>query len=555
MFANLGSPSRHRRNDSDATTPGSLGSPWSVMSELGQTKDSGSEPLEPIAIIGLGCRLAGTASSPSALWDMLVSGQTAWTSGPGDRFNMDAFRDASSKDAGTTNVGGGHFLQEDISKFDAALFGINPVEAMAMDPQHRLLLEIAYESFENAGLTLDALAGSNTGVYVGQWANDYHEIETRDTERTPFYLVLGTGPAMAANRISYHFDLRGPSFTIDTGCSSSLVALHQAVQSLRAGETTQCFVGGVNVLLDPARFCYQGRVGMFSDAGRCFAFDSRADGYGRGEGCAGVVIKPLSAALRDGDHIRAVIRNSAVNQDGRTPGISVPSASAQTDAILHAYRQVRLEPRADYVEAHGTGTKVGDPIEANAIAAAFTQKLPSQSRLPIGSVKGNVGHTESASGLIGLIKAVLMLENGVIPPQVNFEKPNPEIPLDELKLRIVRAAERTKLGRVSVNSFGYGGTNAHVIVDSAEFIIPKASPRIAFGDQILGPVPTRECAPRAFLISAASETSCQRLCINLARYLVVKHRDAVDHNEILSQLAYSLSRRTTHAHRVALVAS
>jgi emericellamide synthase (highly reducing iterative type I polyketide synthase) len=239
---------------------------------------------------------------------------------------------------------------------------------------------------------------------------------------------------------------------MDTGCSSSLVALHQAVQSLRAGETSQAFVGGVNALLDPARFCYQGRVGMFSDAGRSFAFDSRASGYGRGEGCAGVVLKPLSAALRDGDHIRAVVRNSVVNQDGRTPGISVPSATAQADAILAAYAQARLEPRADYVEAHGTGTRVGDPIEASAIAEAFTKRAPAgQPAMPIGSVKANIGHTESASGLVGLVKAVLMLENGAIPPQANFEKPNPGIPFEEYNLRIVREAERAALKRISVN--------------------------------------------------------------------------------------------------------
>jgi emericellamide synthase (highly reducing iterative type I polyketide synthase) len=305
-----------------------------------------------------------------------------------------------------------------------------------MDPQQRLLLEVAYEAFENAGLDKDRLWGSNTGVFVGQWSSDYHEIATRDTERPPLYLVTGTGPAITSSRISYYFNLRGPCFTLDTGCSSSLVALHQAVHSLRSGETTQCFVGGVNLLLDPQRFAYQSRLKMFSKEGRSFPFDERANGYGRGEGLTGVVLKPLSAALRDGDHVRAVIRNSVLNQDGRTPGISVPSATAQREAILRAYQQANMEPYADYVEAHGTGTKVGDPIELSAIAGALARSRPSGRRLPVGSIKGNIGHTEGAAGLAGLIKSVLMLEHGLIPPQANFEKPNPEIPLDSWNLRV-----------------------------------------------------------------------------------------------------------------------
>jgi acyl transferase domain-containing protein len=305
-----------------------------------------------------------------------------------------------------------------------------------MDPQQRLMLEVAYEAFENAGITMDALWGSNTGVYVGQWASDYHEIATRDIERPPLYLVTGTGPAITSNRVSYVFNLRGPSFTVDTGCSSSLVALHQAVLSLRNRETTQCFVGGVNLLLDPQRFHYQSRLKMFSKDGRSFPFDARANGYGRGEGVTGVVLKPLSVALRDGDPVRAVIRNSVLNQDGRTPGISVPSAVAQKEAIIRAYRQAKLDLYADYVEAHGTGTKVGDPIETSAIAAALTQRRSPSRPLPIGSIKGNIGHTESAAGLAGLIKSVLMLENGMIPPQVNYETTNPDIHLEEWNLRV-----------------------------------------------------------------------------------------------------------------------
>lgn len=306
-----------------------------------------------------------------------------------------------------------------------------------MDPQQRVLLEVAYETFENAGVTADQLSASNTGVYVGQWTADYAELLARDTEFPATYHTIGVGPAITSNRISYQFNLKGPSLTVDTGCSSSLVALHMAVQSLRAHETEAAFVAGVNLLVDPQRFTYQSKLRMFSKDGRSFAFDERANGYGRGEGCGCILLKPLSKALRDGDNIRAVIRSSVLNQDGRTPGISVPSGDAQEKAIRKAYMDQDMTFDVDYVEAHGTGTAVGDPIEVGAIATVLSKHLDAATgkRLPIGSIKGNIGHTESAAGIAGLIKAVLMLEHGTIPPQVNFEKPNEKILLDEWNLR------------------------------------------------------------------------------------------------------------------------
>ncbi|KAL4879273.1 hypothetical protein BJY04DRAFT_229208 [Aspergillus karnatakaensis] len=401
----------------------------------------------------------------------------------------------------------------------------------AMDPQQRLLLEVAYQSFQNAGITMDSLWGSNTGVYVGQWASDYHEIATRDIEQPPLYLVTGTGPAITSNRISYTFNLRGPSFTMDTGCSASLVALHQAVLSLRNGETTQCFVGGVNLLLDPQRFAYQSRLKMFSKEGRSFPFDARANGYGRGEGVTGVVLKPLSAALRDGDPIRAVIRNSVLNQDGRTPGISVPSATAQKEAIIKAYRQAKLDLYADYVEAHGTGTKVGDPIEASAIASALTQRRSLSRPLPVGSIKGNIGHTESAAGLAGLIKSVLMLEHGLIPPQVNYNTPNPDIPLKDWNLRIPVQLERQTLRRISLNSFGY----AHDVISNLGRPSLSSHLQLTYHTE----------KPRA----------CQRVASRLAKYLIVKHRNSVNPDALLARLAYTLSKQTVHAFRVVLVAT
>ncbi|KAH8694395.1 putative polyketide synthase [Ilyonectria robusta] len=512
-----------------------------------------SRPIEPIAIIGMSCRLPGSASDLTGFWEMLRNGRTAWTPGPGSHFNMKAFQDASGETADSTNVLGAHFLKGDVRAFDASFFGLNALEASAMDPQHRLLLEIAYEAFENAGITIDSLWGSKTGVYVGQWTTDYHEVATRDVLYPPKYLVTGTGPAISSNRISYFFNLHGPSFTLDTGCSSSLVALHQAIHSLRSGEASQCFVGGVNLLLDPQRFVYQSKLSMFSTEGRCFSFDARANGYGRGEGCTGVVLKPLSAALRDNDHIRAVIRNSSVTQDGRTPGLTVPSAAAQIEAIERAYRQASMVPKADYVEAHGTGTKVGDPIEVSAIAAAFQQHNKSAGPLPIGSVKGNIGHTEAAAGLAGLIKSVLMLEKGMIPPQANYKITNPAILLDEWNMRIPTRLEEKRLRRISVNSFGYGGTNAHVIVDEATSMLSTwllSSPSL---DQRLSPVDCKE-TQRVFFLSAASEKSLQTMCKGLSRYLIA-HRRGGNENLLLPRLAHTLGKQSVHPYRMSLVAS
>ncbi|KAM3558509.1 hypothetical protein ARSEF4850_004574 [Beauveria asiatica] len=530
-------------------------SSWEDM-ECGATcSELSSTPPEPIAVIGMSCRLSGSAQDPCSLWEMLTSGRTAWTPGPGNRFNMRAFQNPSADKLGMTNTCGGHFLKQDVAAFDAAFFGIHPVEAksvfqdspnakQAIDPQHRLLLEIAYECFENAGFSIDSLWGSNTGVYVGQWANDYHEIQTRDIDAPPLYLTTGTGPAISSNRISYFFNLRGPSFTVDTGCSSGFVALHQAVQSLRSGETSQCFVGGVNLMLDPQRFVYQSKLKMFSNQGRSFAFDSRANGYGRGEGCTAVMLKPLSAALRDGNQIRAVIRNSVLNQDGRTAGITVPCPKAQEEAILKAYRDAMLDLRADYVEAHGTGTKIGDPKEAGAIAAALARGNDPGAFLPIGSIKANIGHTESAAGLAGLIKAVLMLEHGVIPPQANYEFPNPDLMLEERGLRVPTQLERRTLRRISVNSFGYGGTNAHVVVDAA-----------ADAFCALSGLGRHMSTQRIFFISAASEKACQRICAGLAKYLAKRAASPkTDTSEVLARLAFTLTKRSIHPYRLALVA-
>lgn len=429
-----------------------------------------------------------------------------------------------------------------------------------MDPQQRLVLEIAYQAFENAGLTLEKLSGSNTGVYVGQWSSDYQEMLLRDIDFPPIYQASGVGAAITSNRVSYCFNLHGPSLTLDTGCSASLVALHQAVHSLRAGETDTCFVAGVNLQLDPQRYGYQNKLSMFSKQGKSYSFDHRAkeaSGYGRGEGCSGVVLMPLSQAQKQGYPIRAVIRNSVANQDGKTNGITVPSAAAQSAAIERAYAQVGLEPYADYVEAHGTGTSVGDPIEARAIAKVLGATRESDSPLPIGSMKANIGHTESAAGLTGLIKAVLMLEHNMIPPQVNFEKANPEIDLDALKLRIPTTLESKPLKRISVNSFGYGGTNAHVVVDAADAAPAEPTSQINGNSTTHDhhvPKGALRAKERLFVLSAASEKSCQDMASKVAKYLE-SQADSADADALLSRLAYTLSRRSVMENRVGVVAS
>ncbi|KAF2633120.1 putative polyketide synthase [Macroventuria anomochaeta] len=517
---------------------------------------------EPIAIIGMSCRFPGGASEPSRLWDLLSSGKSAWSEVPADRFNMKAFHHRGDPHPSTTNTAGGHFLDTDVAAFDCSFFEIKPTEARAMDPQQRLTLELAYEAFENAGLTLPQLWDSPTGVYVGQWSSDYSEILARDPEYQELYQTIGIGAAITSNRVSYFFNLRGPSFTVDTGCSASLVALHNAVQSLRSGESTMSLVGGVNILLDPQRFTYQSKLKMFSPDGRSFSFDERANGYGRGEGCGCVVLKPLSLAIKDGDRIRAVIRNSALNQDGRTPqGISVPSGEAQEELIRRAYAEVGLVPtETDYVEAHGTGTAVGDPIEAQAIANVLARpRDSSQGPLVMGSVKGNIGHTESAAGIAGLIKSVLMLENQAVAPQVNYEKPNSKIPLDRWNLEIPTKFEKRPLRRISVNSFGYGGTNAHVIVDRADehdqLDDSFNDTRIPNGVNSVNGVDGIDERPRVFILSGAEEKSCHKNAERLVQYLKTVLAGSLDDtNEFLDRLAVTVNKRTVHDYSASVVA-
>ncbi|OXV05636.1 hypothetical protein Egran_06595, partial [Elaphomyces granulatus] len=427
----------------------------------------------PIAVVGMGCRFPGDATSPNKLWDLLMRKKSARGEIPADRFNIDAFYHPDGDRHGTINLRGGHFLKEDITAFDAPFFSISPTEAISMDPMQRILLEVVYEATENAGIPMSTLAGSNTSCFVGCFTRDYGELGKRDIDLVPKYMALGAGNSILSNRISFFFDLSGPSLTVDTACSSSLVAVHLACQSLRAGESKTAIVGATNAILSPDIPVELTNMHFLSPDSICYSFDERANGYARGEGMAALILKPLENAIRDGDTIRAVIRGTAVNSDGKTPGITMPSKDAQISLIQSAYKQSGCDPAVTgYFEAHGTGTAAGDPIEASAIGAALGQYRPNgeDSKLYIGSVKTNIGHLEGSSGIAGLIKAVLSVEKGIIAPNLWFEKGNPAIDFDGWRIRVPTESTLwpgSGLRRASVNSFGYGGTNAHVIIDDA----------------------------------------------------------------------------------------
>ncbi|OXV11891.1 hypothetical protein Egran_00348 [Elaphomyces granulatus] len=425
----------------------------------------------PIAIVGVGGRFPGDASNPDKLWELLCHGKSAMTEVPKDRFNVDAFYHPQAERAGTQNFRGAHFMDRDPEAFDAPFFSISPNEAKAMDPQQRMCLEVAYEAMENAGVRMEDVVGSDTSCYVGSFTQDYNDLMSRDPECLPSYWSTGTSSACISNRISWFYDLRGPSMTVDTACSSSLVALHLACQSLRAGESKMSLVGGVNFMCSPAMNTAMTTLHFLTPDSKCQTFDEKANGYARGEGTSFVVLKPLNIAIRDNDVIRAVIRNTGSNQDGKTPGITFPSAEAQASLIRKMYEDAALDlGETGYFEAHGTGTAAGDPIETRALGATFGRARSPEKPLWVGSIKPNIGHLEGASGLAGLTKALYVLEKGLIPPQIWLQKANPRIRLEEWNLAIPHKLTPWPykgLRRVSINSFGFGGTNAHVILDDA----------------------------------------------------------------------------------------
>ncbi|KAF2629171.1 ketoacyl-synt-domain-containing protein [Macroventuria anomochaeta] len=437
-------------------------------------------PNEPIAVIGSGFRFPGGTDTSAKLWDLLREPRDVRSTIPVNRFNPDGFFHSANDRHGTSNTRHGYFLSEDLRQFDAQFFGIKPVEASSMDPQQRLLLEVIYEGIEAAGLSMENLRGSMTAVYIGLMAVGYGDLLNRDTSDFPPYMAAGTARSMISDRVSYFFDWRGPSMTIDTACSSSLVAVHQAVQSLRLGESQVAVAAGANLLLGPEQFIAGSNMKMLSPDGHSYMWDTRANGYARGEGVAAIVLKTLKAAIADGDDIECVIVETGLNQDGKTKGITVPSAAAQATLIETTYRKAGLDltqpsGRPQYFEAHGTGTPTGDPIEAEAIHSAFfkhTETRQATDHLYVGSIKTVIGHTEGAAGLAGLIKASLALKHGIIPPNLLFENLAPAVKPFYDNLEITTTAKpwpalaQTSVRRASVNSFGFGGANAHCILES-----------------------------------------------------------------------------------------
>ncbi|QIW94584.1 hypothetical protein AMS68_000102 [Peltaster fructicola] len=432
--------------------------------------DSVPQADDLIAVIGMSCKFPGDADTPERLWELCQSGKNAWSEVPPERFNGKAFKDPDYKEPGTINAAGGHFLNADVSKFDASFFNFTYDAASTMDPQIRLQLESVFEATEDAGLPLSRLAGSNTSVFAGCFTKDYNDALARDPDNIPQTILTGNGSSMVSNRTSHFFDLTGPSMTIDTACSTSLTALHLACQSLKTGDSTMSIVTATNLILYTTTFVALSNLGLLGDSGKCYAWDDRAHGYGRGEGVATLIIKPLSRAIADKDNIRAIIRGSALNQDGKTPTITSPSVAAQIALMRDCYRDAGIDPKdTPYVEAHMTGTKVGDPIEAEAISTVFTRDRSPGDPVYVGSIKTNVGHTEATSGIAGVMKAILAVQKGFIPPNAIFDRPNPNIDLELLKVKVPTQLIPWPQGavrRVSINNFGFGGANAHVIVEA-----------------------------------------------------------------------------------------
>ncbi|KAL7787176.1 polyketide synthase [Trichoderma ceciliae] len=422
-----------------------------------------------VCIVGMACHLPGGITSPSGLWDYVYNKKSAQCTVPPDRYNIEGFYHKDGSRAGVMCVDGGYFIQDDVRKFDPSFFGINNLEASYMDPQQRKLLEVVYECFENAGLSIEDVSGTNTAVYVGNFTVDYSVMQSRDTDYVHRLAATGGGTSIMSNRISHVFNLHGPSFTLDTACSSTIYALHQAVNAIKNGDCDAAVVAGANLITSPEQHFGTAKGGFLSPTSACHTFDTSADGYARAEALNAIYITRLSSAMKSDHKIHAVIRGTAINANGKTPGITLPDAKMQAAVIRKAYQNAGLSfADTDYVECHGTGTPVGDPIEVDGIAACFAGRQGEPLR--IGSVKTNMGHSEAASGLTSIIKVVLAFEHGVIPPTYGVKNVNPKLKLKERNMKVLTEVEAwpRALRRAGVNSFGYGGANGHVILESIE---------------------------------------------------------------------------------------
>jgi len=488
---------------------------------------------EPIAVVGMACRFPG-ADDPEAFWSLLSEGRDAISEVPADRWSIDAYYDADPDAPGRMAVRNGGFLAQ-ISEFDPAFFGIATREAQSMDPQQRLLLEVAWHALEHAGIAPGSLTGSATGVFVGVCNSDHYvRLLHRGELNIDAYLASGNAHSVAAGRIAYCLGLQGPALSIDTACSSSLAALHVAVQSLRSGESSLALAAGVNVICSPEISIALSRAHMLAPDGRCKTFSANADGFARGEGCGVLVLKRLADAHASGDRVLAVIRGSALNQDGRSGGLTVPNGPAQEAVIAAALTDAGVEAASiDYVEAHGTGTSLGDPIEIRALANALAQGRAQSEPLLVGSVKTNIGHLESAAGIAGIIKVILALQHESIPAHLHFNQPSPHIPWADFPLAVTASARAWPRGprprRAGISSFGFSGTNAHVVLEEAQ---PPTR------------APGRERSTHCLPLSARTPTALARLAQEYA---------ALD-NPPLGDLAYAAGAGRSHfSQRAAIV--
>lgn len=497
---------------------------------------------EPIAIIGMGCRFPGGANAPEAFWQLLDKGIDAITEVPAERWDINAYYDPNPGKPGKMYTRYGGFLSQ-VDQFDPYFFGISPREAVSIDPQQRLLLEVSWEALESAGMVPDRLASSQTGVFVGVTTNDYAKLLTPfgELNHIDAYYITGNPLNAVAGRLSYTLGFTGPCMAIDTACSSSLVAVHQACQSLRNGECTQALAGGINLILSPENTIALCQAQMLAPDGRCKTFAADANGFVRGEGCGVLLLKRFTDAVAAGDNILALIRGSAINQDGPSSGFTVPSKTAQEALIRSSLALAKVEPsEVSYVEAHGTGTSLGDPIEVRALAAVLGEKRSPEHPLALGSVKTNIGHLESAAGVASLIKVVLALQHQKIPSHLHFKQPNPYIDWGELPVTIPTEHipwPKGKKRRVAgVSSFGASGTNAHVVVEESPVL--KSMPNVV------------EHPLHLLSLSAKTEKSLKQLAELYAQHIVAHPALA------LEDICFTANTGRAHfKHRLSVIAS
>ncbi len=512
--------------------------------------DRQSDQREPLAIIGIGCRLPGGVTGPESFWQMMAEGRSGITPVPVDRWNRERWYHENVEIPGKMITKWGGFIH-DFSKFDAQFFGISPREALRMDPQQRWLLETSWESLEDAGIAPEKIRGSQTAVYVGIASNDYANVASSEPGNVDVHTNSGSTLSIASNRISYLFDLKGPAVSVDTACSSALVAINLACESIWSGQSTMALAGGVNALLTPDASIGFSKATMLSPTGQCFAFDERANGYVRGEGAGMFVIKPLSEAQKDGDRVYCTIRAAVINQDGTTSSMTVPGVETQAEMLRVAYAQAGMEPKmVRYMEAHGTGTPVGDPIETRALGQILSQGRDEDDYCLLGSVKTNVGHLESGSGVAGLAKAALVLHHDQVPANLNFKNPNPNIPFDEFKFKVPTELQPLPhldglLPVVGVNSFGFGGTNSHIVLEAAP------------------PLPQKKAASESVTIRGSKERADRPIMLPLSARGDDALRDTVKRwrrflkatdTDVSKVAAAAGSRREHHDNRLAFVA-